>query len=329
MEDLDLINSDLLGEEYSDAIGKKLRDKFKKGKDKIKDKIKKGKDKIKDKIKKVTTNLKDKVGKAGKNFRNNFRRVMRKGILFNIKNNIHGVASKLYPAVGNTDVVKQRKYKAKLINASKSIYSKLVSKWKNLGGSEDEIKNAIIEGSKKRFLKMPYKSADGNNGLDFYSYFAPDCNIYYSQDGDEYSYVEGTLSAEGDVEEVPSQEEEVKGIRAFFAWLKGVFKKEGADENPFEEGSPDGKEFDSDKKEDAGNEPSESEANNDIINEVEKTASEDDAGGATDKSKEEDDSDDAEDKFLGMPKAIGITVAIVGGLALIVGGIFLVKKLRK
>jgi hypothetical protein len=34
-------------------------------------------------------------------------------------------------------------------------------------------------------------------------------------------------------------------------------------------------------------------------------------------------------KFLGMPKAIGITVAVVGGLALIVGGIFLVKKLRK
>jgi hypothetical protein len=35
------------------------------------------------------------------------------------------------------------------------------------------------------------------------------------------------------------------------------------------------------------------------------------------------------DKFLGMPKAIGITVAVVGGLALVVGGIFLVKKLRK
>lgn len=35
------------------------------------------------------------------------------------------------------------------------------------------------------------------------------------------------------------------------------------------------------------------------------------------------------DKFLGMPKTVGITVAVVGGLALIVGGIFLVKKLRK
>jgi hypothetical protein len=36
-----------------------------------------------------------------------------------------------------------------------------------------------------------------------------------------------------------------------------------------------------------------------------------------------------DDKFLGMPKAVGITVTVVGALALIVGGIFLVKKLRK
>jgi hypothetical protein len=36
-----------------------------------------------------------------------------------------------------------------------------------------------------------------------------------------------------------------------------------------------------------------------------------------------------EEKFLGMPKAVGITVTIVGGLALLVGGFFLVKKLRK
>jgi hypothetical protein len=35
------------------------------------------------------------------------------------------------------------------------------------------------------------------------------------------------------------------------------------------------------------------------------------------------------DKFLGMPKAVGITVTIVGGLALIIGGILLVRKLRK
>lgn len=52
-----------------------------------------------------------------------------------------------------------------------------------------------------------------------------------------------------------------------------------------------------------------------------------DLGGGTttindDKSKEKD-------KFLGMPKAVGITVAVVGGLALIAGGIFIVKKMNK
>jgi hypothetical protein len=35
------------------------------------------------------------------------------------------------------------------------------------------------------------------------------------------------------------------------------------------------------------------------------------------------------DKFLGMPKAVGITVVAVGGLALLVGGYFLIKKMRK
>lgn len=46
-------------------------------------------------------------------------------------------------------------------------------------------------------------------------------------------------------------------------------------------------------------------------------------------SQQRGSSDDGGDKFLGMPKAVGITVTVVGALALIVGGIFLVKKLRK
>lgn len=35
------------------------------------------------------------------------------------------------------------------------------------------------------------------------------------------------------------------------------------------------------------------------------------------------------DKFLGMPKAVGITVTVVGGLALLVGGFLIIKKIRK
>jgi hypothetical protein len=35
------------------------------------------------------------------------------------------------------------------------------------------------------------------------------------------------------------------------------------------------------------------------------------------------------DKFLGMPKGVGIAVAVLGGLALVAGGIYLVKKMNK
>lgn len=38
--------------------------------------------------------------------------------------------------------------------------------------------------------------------------------------------------------------------------------------------------------------------------------------------------DKEDDKFLGMPKGLGITVAVVGGLAILVGGFFLIKKFR-
>ena len=36
-----------------------------------------------------------------------------------------------------------------------------------------------------------------------------------------------------------------------------------------------------------------------------------------------------ESKFLGMPKPVGITVAVVGGLAILIGGFLLIKKLTK
>ena len=138
---------------------------------------------------------------------------------------------------------------------------------------------------------------------------------------------------------MPEQKEQTKGIMAVFAWIKGLFSKDkGGDENPYEAGTPESKEFDQDKKEDAGNEPKESEADNEVIKELEKNKDSDDTGGATDKSagqdtKEEEgektDTDKTGDKFLGMPKAVGITVVAVGGLALLIGGYFLIKKMRK
>lgn len=352
MEELDLTNSNLLGDEFSNAKGrgraffKKLGTGFKKAGSGIKKGVrkagsglKKGLKKAGSSIKKVTKKLSDKVGKIGKDFRNNFRKILRKGVIRKLKGNAHGYSSKLYPAVVSEQELKSgKKYKASAIAKAKSNYAKLVSKWKNLGGDESELKNAIREGGNKRFLKLPFKSASGNNAYEFYSYFAPDVNVYYGSDGEGYSYFEGTYysNAEGETEEeMPEQKEQTEGIMAIFAWIKGLFSKDKGEENPYEEGTPESKEFEQDKKEDAGNEPKESEANNKVISELENNKDSDDAGGATDKSagqdskEDEDKEDEGGDKFLGMPKAIGITVVAVGGLALLVGGYFLIKKMRK
>jgi hypothetical protein len=359
MEELDLTNSNLLGEEFSYAKGKKkgffgkigagikkAGQGISKGVSKAGQGISKGIKKAGEGIKKVTKKLSDKVGQIGKDFRNNFRRILRKGVLRKLKGNAHGYSTRLFPAVATEQELKsgKRKYKASAIAKAKSNYSKLVSKWKDLGGNEAELRSAIKEGGNKRFLKLPFKSASGNNAYEFYSYFAPDVNIYYSSDGESYTYYEGTYSnSDGETtQEMPEQKEQTKGIMAVFAWIKGLFSKDkGGDENPYEAGTPESKEFDQDKKEDAGNEPKESEADNEVIKELEKNKDSDDTGGATDKSagsdsKEGDGDETAKkadgtdgEKFLGMPKAVGITVVAVGGLALLVGGYFLIKKMRK
>jgi hypothetical protein len=300
---------------------------------------------IKDTTKKVVKTLKEKGGNLGKNFRNKFRGVVRRGILFNIKNNIHGTATKLYPAIGGT---LPKAYKKSYINASKKIYAEVVKKFKNLGGNEADLQSAIKSGyAKRRFLKAPYKSATGDDSYSMYVFYTPSNQVYWldsltdrnqytmyhNQDGEEdleglgdYSESqEGVTNPETGEEEVISQEEEVKGIRAFFAWFRNLFRRiTGKDkENPFEEGTAENEEYANEQAGDEGNQPDESEANDQDITNLENTSKQDDAGGNTDESagdenigqKKGDLSD--EDKILGIPKTafwIGVSaIALIGG----------------
>lgn len=273
-------------------------------------------------IKKKTTSLKEKVGKVGKKFRNGFRGILRKDIQYKLKNNIHGISTRLYPAISSESEIKNKKFKKSYIQKSEKVYSELLSKWKKLGGSENDLRSAILDGAKKRrFAKSPYKSFSGiNDSYGFYQYFS---------------------SADGvDMEEVPTEQEKQKGIRGFFAWLLGLFKKNNANENPYEEGTAEAKEYSQDVQEDNGNEPAESEANNEVIGEIMTTANEDDAGGETDETKkaeleerksEEGGSADEEEqgasgKILGMEKK---TFYIAAGIVAVAAIGFAVYKLRK
>lgn len=341
-DDLDLTNSNLLGEEFSNGSGwfKNLTSNIKKGVEDAGKSIKGAVQDVKEKGlgqslknlgkegKKAITKLKDKVGKLGKNFRNRFRDIMRNAITMNIKKNIHGLATKMYPAVASEGEIKSKNYKPKFVEKSKSIYSKILKRWIDLGGKEEDLRNAIKEGQGKRFLKMPYKSVGGNNSEDFYSYITPDMNIYYGDDGSVYCNVEGEENPDTETEEIPDEEEQKKGLKAFFAFILNIFKREKADENPFQEGTTESNDFTTDNKEDEGNKPAESEENNEVISNLLDNAKTDEStGGGV--AVGEGVGEQSGDKFLGMPRKVGITVAVVGGIALIIGGVMIARKMKK
>lgn len=473
-DNLDLTNSNLLGEEFSYALGEGEQFSYAKGfrpfggkGKKILDKAKARAKKIDANIKKKVTKLKDKLGKVGKDFRNRVRGVLRKGILKNISRNVHGMATRLYPAVAPADAISKARFKKPFVAKSKKIYSDLLSKWKKFGGEEKDLKDAIISGSSKGIFKLrrgrigktsstplknkfgaeivykqgsskmlidtnseEYKrklaslntpemiakrkanwakllqdgapplaegqqssyneenlrkllagdgrvgsvpmgksgksgfdgdeysnltdesllsgltnmsmlnaSGEGENNSDyFYAMISPDVSIYYGEDGSETSAEEGVPNEAGTAEEVPVQEEVQKGNKGFMAWLMGLFKKNKAQENPYEADAPLADKFDADTKEDNKNLPADVEANNDVMKELDNNHSADDAGGATDGSKgyEKTDGDDYLDKsqdgkgdgdgkILGMPKMVAYGV---GALLLAVGGFLLYRKMR-
>lgn len=325
---------------------KTVKEKVKTKTDKAKTNIKKKTEKTRANIKKRVTKLKDKVGKLGKNFRNKFRSVMRKGILFNIKNNIHGTASRLYPAVASDNEVASKKYKKSFVGKSRNMYSQVVKQWESLGGKESDLKNAIRSGSSKRFLKAPYKSANGDDSMALYLHHIPsnivawenpNTTFYWGANGesevDDESLLqgqEGVYNEETGEEEVISQEEEVKGIRAFFAWLKGLFSRNKADgENPYAEGTPEYEQYMAELNGDAGNEPDPSEANDSDIEDLLGKGQEDGVGTEEDEFAGEDDEEGDSETILGMEKntAIGVGIGVVALLA--IGGYFLYKKYGK
>lgn len=258
--------------------------------------------------KKKIVSLKQKVGAVGKKFRNKFRSILRKDILFKIKNNIHGTAVKTYPAIATDAEVKKSRFKVGYVPKSKNVYNQLLAQWKKLGGTKEELDSAIRQGAtKRRFAKNPYKSFNGWN--------------------DSYAFYTNLSNADGEEEiieeEIPTEEEKQKGIRGFFAWFLGLFKRNNANENPYEEGTAEAGEYGADANEDKGNEPTEAEANSDVMNEIMGTASGDDAGGSTDEAKASESEEGAESeddgKILGIPKTgfwIGVGVLGVAAIGL-------------
>jgi hypothetical protein len=304
---------------------KKLADKSKENAKKMREKIKEAEKRIGKELKKVEKKLKDVGDKFLDKFRDALRIPIRNLILKSIRENIHGLATKMFAAIGTADEVKAKKIKASFVSKAKKAYASTLEQWKKLGGSESQLNDAIRIGSSKKMLKNPFSRADGNNHDEFYSYIASE-DYYYgvtSLEDEELAKAEAELAKaeaekiKADEEaaavinedaatlEVPEEEEKVSGFKAFIAKILAFFRRNKGDENPYEEGDPAADEFDAQEKGDEGNEP-EGEGDGTVLDELLK-----------DDGSNDDDSADG-DKILGMPKmvAIGLGVAVlaVGGL---------------
>jgi hypothetical protein len=304
---------------------KKLADKSKENAKKMREKIKEAEKRIGKELKKVAKKLKDVADKLKDKFRNALRTPIRNLILKSIRENIHGLATKMFAAIGTADEVKAKKIKASFVSKAKKAYASTLEQWKKLGGSESQLNDAIRIGSSKKMLKNPFSRADGNNHDEFYSYIASE-DYYYgmtSLEDEEVAKAEAELAKaeaekiKADEEaaavinedaatlEVPDEEEKVSGFKAFIAKILAFFRRNKADENPYEEGDPAADDFDAQEKGDEGNQP-EGEGDGTVLDELLK-----------DDASNDDDSADG-DKIFGMPKmvAIGLGVAVlaVGGL---------------
>jgi len=329
--------------ERIDAFNKKLADKAKENAKKMREKVKEAEKKIGKELRKVAKKLQDVADKLKDKFKNALRTPIRNLILKSIRGNIHGLATKMFAAIGTEDEIKAKKIKASFVSKAKKAYASTLEQWKKLGGSESQLNDAIRTGSSKKMLKNPFNRADGNNYDEFYSYIASE-DYYYGAEGDDELAKAEAEKIKADEEaaavineddatlEVPEEEEKKKGFMAFIAKILAFFRKNKGDENPYEEGDPAADDFANQEKGDEGNQP-EGEGDGTVLDELLKddaskeVDSEDDSKDDSDKSKKSGEgSDDADDKILGMPKMVAIGVGVV---ILAIGGFIVYKKFIK
>jgi flagellar biosynthesis GTPase FlhF len=310
----------------ADRIAKKAKEQAEAAKKNLeqttKDAIKSTKDQIKDAAKNIKTTAKELSDKA----KQAFRKLLGKAVLgmtyTAIRSNQLGIATRLYPAIASSSEIKVSKFKPSFVPKAKLSYADVLKKWKENGGKEEKLNEAIRLGAKLRFKKNKSK-------LSF------DANNYYNADGDELNDLSipqstddvsnitvtpdetsAVIEETGDAE--VTEEQKISGWKKFLAFIMNVFKRHKADEEvPYEEGSAEASAY----FEDAAS----------VADQVSRLENLDSDGNIvidedlpiSDKDKTSDD------KILGMSKGTAIGVGIGVLVLLTIGGIVLYKKYGK
>ncbi len=273
----------------------------------------------------------------------------RGGFLYMVERNGFGLADRLAPLyLADTDPV-LRKYKPEAVKEIRNSKFKIENAWENLGGEINPFKKAILDGRgrKPTVFKKGDKSFDGTQypySVTFdgnYEYFGsePAFNMF---DGEFYTYFDGeqyvSEHKSNFIDPVTVTTLIISGLGVVASFI-GILKSNKVPEQPFVDGTPEAKEQATMPTSGSDIDPwapilspdgtkvidpttGETFNTSDVVKagiEISKQTNPD----GTIKEKPSDA------KFLGMPRKVGIGVAIGVGVLAIAGIVFAVVKKKK
>jgi hypothetical protein len=312
--------------EEADRLAKKAKEQADAAKKNIEQTTKEAIKSTKDQIKAAEKNIKTTAKELSDKAKQAFRKLLGKAVLgmtyAAIRSNQLGIATRLYPAIASGAEVKASKFKPSFVPKAKLSYNDVLKKWKENGGKEEKLNEAIRLGSKLRFKKNKSKlSFDANDYSNAGGDELNDLAVPPSTDNvsnitvtpDETSAV---VEETGDSE--VTQEQKISGWQKFLAFIMNVFKKHKADEEvPYEDGSAEASAY----SEDAAS----------VANQVSGLENLDSSGNIDiDENLPVSDAKkiSGDGKILGMTKG-QLALAGVGLVLLTVGSIYLYKKYGK
>jgi len=302
--------------------------------------------------------LKAKLKKAGEKIKKGFVKVAqftmkvmpltlagRGGLLFIMARNGFGLADRLAPLYLEDNDPVLRKYKPEAIKKVRDSKYNIENAWKNMGGEINPFKKAILDGRGRppRIFRKGDKSFDGTQypySVTFdgnYEYFGsePAFDLF---DGDVYTYFDGEQYIQEHKSNFVMGWDDagiiISGL-SVVATFVGLLKSNKVPEQPFLDGTPEAKAMMSmptNASQIDPNAPILSPDGTKIIDpstgETFNTSDVVKAGVEISKQTNPDGSP-KNDKFLGMPRKVGIGVAIGVGVLSIAGIIFAVVKKKK
>lgn len=272
----------------------------------------------------------------------------RGGLLFIMARNGFGLADRLAPLYLEDNDPALRKYKPEAVKEVRNSKYKIENAWKNLGGEINPFKKAILDGRGRppRIFKKGDKSFDGTQypySVTFdgnYEYFGSE-PVFDMFDGDVYTYFDGEQYVQEPksnflfgVDDATAGVIISAGLGVVGSFI-GLLKSNKVPEQPFLDGTPESKAMGTMPTNASDIDPKAPILSPDGTKVIDPNTGEtfntsDVVKAGVEVSKQTNPDGSPKDaKFLGMPRKVGIGVAIGVGVLAIAGIVFAIAKKKK